>query len=158
MQLHRPFLIGIFATFGVSIFSQAAAAQVWLDATQLDGKLPDWVDAKYYHQPSEPPAVRRVWIDPVYRTVCKRIWHEPVYQTICERVWVEGHYETRTITTYDPCGCPITRTERVWVPGHYTTQERRVCVTPGYWEIAEVKELVTPGHWETSGAVNWQVR
>src|SRR6266487_1699190 len=115
-------LIGILAALALAIgAAPLARAQVWLDANQLgDGKLPDWVNAKYYHQPAPPPSQQpspqcdplppgyhRIWVEPVYRTICKRVWHEPLYTTVCDRIWVDGHYETHSITTYDPCGCPI---------------------------------------------------
>src|SRR6266851_488144 len=80
-----------------------ARAQVWIDATQLGDRLPDWVDS-------------------VYRIVSRRIWHEPVYQTVCDRIWVEGHYIVSTDVSHDPCNDPTIRylhmPAQVWVPGH----------------------------------------
>jgi hypothetical protein len=134
--------IAIFVAYG-----PAARAQVWVDASQLEGRVPDWVDAKYYKPAPTEPALRRIWVEPVYRSVTQRIWHDAAYQTVHERVWVESHYETRPVTTYDPCGCAITHYETVCVPGHFVTVERQVCV-PGHWETVQVRELVTPGHWE----------
>jgi hypothetical protein len=143
-----------------ALYVPAARAQVWLDASQLNGKLPEWVDQRYLHPPdtTPDPSCQRLWVEPVYRTVCKRIWHDAVYETRCERVWVEGHYETHVVTTYDDCGCPRRCEQRVWVPGHYTTEPRQVCVRPGYWETIESRECVTPGHWTLSDLVKYQVR
>src|SRR5437763_15209630 len=99
MRFQQSFLIVLLGTLGLAALP--ASAQVWIDANQLGGKLPDWVDARYLHPPpqAEPPTYQRVWVEPVYRTICKRIWHEPVYQSVCERIWVEGHSEVHTITT-----------------------------------------------------------
>src|SRR5689334_14456983 len=44
-----------------------------------------------FGQRCEPRVVERqvrVWVEPVYRTVCDRVWVEPVVRTECERVWV----------------------------------------------------------------------
>src|SRR5438132_892471 len=60
-----------------SLYVPAARAQVWLDASQLNGKLPDWIDQRYLHPTDTEPSCHRIWIEPVYRTVSKRIWHEP---------------------------------------------------------------------------------
>jgi hypothetical protein len=127
MKNAHPYAIAALAALLLLLLDVVAArAQVWVDATQLGDRKPDWVDARYY-QPAPPePAPHPI--------VTKRIWHEPVYQIICDRLWVEGHFECRTVTAYDPCDCPIIREERIWVPGHYRTIERRVCISPGYWE------------------------
>src|ERR1044072_1710055 len=67
------------------------------------GRVEIDVRAGGYERP--PVAVTRearVWVEPVYRTVCDRVWVEPVYRTVCDRVWVE----------------PVVQKvcERVWVP------------------------------------------
>src|SRR4051794_27477253 len=80
--------------------SQSASAQVWVDASQLDGKLPDWVDSKYVQPTPRPPdrmEYRRVWVEPVYRTICRRVWVEPVVRYDYERVWIPPRYEWREI-------------------------------------------------------------
>src|SRR5438046_1040652 len=134
-------------------WTMPARAQVWIDASQLGDRTPEWVDSKYYKPTPAPPAVRMIWVEPVYRIVCKRIWHEPVYQTVRDRIWVEGHYIVSTDVSHDPCNDPSVRylhmPSHVWVPGHYETIERRICVSPGYWESMRYKELITPAHWET---------
>jgi hypothetical protein len=119
-------------------------AQVWVDETQLKGKLPDWVEPQYC-KPTPRPTEYRTWVEPVYRDCVRRVWHEPVYSCVSERIWVEGHWETRPMVT--GCDCPPGG-QRVWVDGHYETRQRRVLVTPGYSEEVCVRELVTPGHWE----------
>ena len=140
---------GLFITCFATI---SARAQVWIDASQLGDRVPDWVDAKLYHPTPvviPPPCTTRVWVEAVYRTVRKQVWCEAVVQTICEQKWVDGHYEMHSVTTIDePCGCPTTHTERVWVPGHYVTTQRQVCIKPGHWETIETRECVSPGHWE----------
>src|SRR4051812_11888493 len=50
----------------------------------------------------DPVEERRVWVEPVYRTVCDKVFVEPVYRTEIERVWCEPVYQT-------VC-------EKVWVP------------------------------------------
>ena len=90
----------------------------------------------------------RVWVPPVYRTVCEQVWIAPVYRTVCERVWVPDRYEER---------CEWVgyghfrreRTVRVLVePGHYEERERQVEVAAGYYKTVERQELVCEGHWE----------
>jgi len=118
---------------------------------------------------------RRVWVEPVYRTVSdrvwveaeyrtevERVWCEPVYQTVCEKVWVPDRYEVRDVVSYER-GRRVIRHERVLCErGHYVEQnrqvlvtaghwdnvERRACVSEGHWTTVERRECVTPGHWE----------
>lgn len=119
---------------------------------------------------------RRVWVEPVYRTVCdkvwvepvyrtevQRVWCEPVYQTVCEKVWVPDRYEVREVVRNEH-GRRVIRRERILCErGHYVEQnrqvlvsaghwdnvEKRFCVSEGYWSTVERRECVTPGHWET---------
>lgn len=127
-----------------------------------------------------PPPTRvyeeRVWVEPVYRTVCDRVWVpatyrtvvdcvwvEPVVECVTDQVWVPDRYETRHIVCYER-GRRIVRCERVLVErGHYETRTREVVVSTGHyedrtreelvcaahWQNVERRELVTPGHWET---------
>ena len=91
-------------------------------------------------------AERRVWVEPVYRTVCDRVWIAPLFQKVCERVWVPDRYEKRRIIH---CNKLVT-VERVLVQcAHYETREREIVVTPGHFENVERQELVCAGHWET---------
>jgi hypothetical protein len=143
-----------------------AQAQVMIDASQLNGKLPDWVDPAFVKPPEHkeykdgdkgtyhegrvwvPPVyrtvVRRCWCEPIYRPVCHRIWHEPVIQVCWERVWVPPVYEWRETC----CG----GREQVLVsPGHYDMSRREVVVKPGWWEAVETRELVASGHFEDKG-------
>jgi hypothetical protein len=135
------------------LLCHAAPAQVWVDANQLDGKLPDWADPKYVEPgptPRLPPSVeyRRVWVEPVYRIVCRRVWIEPVVRWEYDRVWIPPRYEWRDIVMWED-GVKVIRQERVCVePGHYELQRREVVVTPGHWEMREFRELVTPGYWK----------
>ena len=90
----------------------------------------------------------RVWVPPVYRTVCEQVWVPPTYRTVCERVWVPDRYEERCET--EGFGhFRRTRTVRVLVErGHYEDVERQVEVAAGYYKTVERQELVCEGHWE----------
>jgi hypothetical protein len=127
--------------------ASAAHAQVWVDAGELNGKLPDWVDPAYVKpapEQHERIIVYRHWCEPVYRTVCQRVWHEAVVHVVWERVWVPARYELRD------CWCDGHHSqELVQVePGHYETCRHEVVVSPGCWETIEVRELVSAGHYE----------
>lgn len=90
----------------------------------------------------------RVWVPPVYRTVCEQVWVPPTYRTVCERVWVPDRYEERCETIgHGPFR--RTRTVRVLVePAHYEDVERQIEVAAGYYKTVERQELVCEGHWE----------
>jgi hypothetical protein len=90
----------------------------------------------------------RVWVPPVYRTVCEQVWVPPTYRTVCERVWVPDRYEERVESTgYGPYR--RTRTVRVLVePAHYEEIERQIEVAAGYYRTVERQELVQAGYWE----------
>jgi hypothetical protein len=91
----------------------------------------------------------RVWVEPVYRTVCDRIWVEPVMQKVHERVWVPDRYECREVVRWE-CGRRIVRREEVLVErGHYQDVCRDVVVSPGHYEDRPRQELVCAGHYET---------
>jgi hypothetical protein len=91
----------------------------------------------------------RVWVAPEYRTVCDRVWREPVTQDVCERVWVEPCYETRERVWFDRHGARHCDRERVLVsPGHWQEQHRTVVVSAGHWEDVSRQELVCDGHWQ----------
>jgi hypothetical protein len=152
---HVLLLIPALALFAIT---RPASGQVWVDVNDLNGKLPDWVDAKYVRPepsirpepiPRPPPSeYRRVWVEPVYRIVCKRVWIEPVVRVEYERVWVPPRYEWREIAMWED-GVKVIRREKVCVePGHYETQRREVVVRPGRWEMVEQRELVSPGYWK----------
>ena len=92
----------------------------------------------------------RVWVEPEYRTTYDRVWHEPVVKTERERVWVPARYEDRWVTRVDFRGARVRVCERVCVePGHYEERRREVVVRPGYWETVERRELASAGHWKT---------
>src|SRR5438477_9152580 len=57
------------------------------------------------YEPACEPRVERVWVEPVYRTVCDRVWLAPQYRTVCDRVWREP-------VVQDRC-------ERVWIEPRY---------------------------------------
>jgi len=91
----------------------------------------------------------RVWVEPVYRDVCDRVWHEAVYDDRRERVWVDERFEYREVVRFDLCGNRIVCRERVCVePGHYEERRVRVCVREGYWQDVSRREVVCDGHWK----------
>ena len=99
-----------------------------------------------------PPVYRtvcdQVWVEPVYRTVCDRQYIAPVYQTVCEKVWVPEVCQTREVRYYDH-GRVCTRIERVVVtPGHFESRDRQVLVAEGHWQNVERQELVAAGHFD----------
>jgi hypothetical protein len=127
-------------------------------------------------EPYPAPRRERVWVEPVYRTVCEKIWVEPVYRDECERVWVAPVYRTVCDRVWVPARVEVRyvdrvgrhgrvyrdRVEQVVAPGHFDEvrrQElvtsgrweehpRRVLVTAGYFRTVERQELVSAGHWE----------
>jgi hypothetical protein len=72
---------------------------------------------------------------PVYETREVRVWVDPVYRTVCDRVWVPDRFEFRDVVHY--------RYHRQWI------ERERVLASPGHFEDVARQELVTPGHWET---------
>ena len=128
--------------------------------------------------PAPCPVEERVWVEPVYRTVCDRVWVPASYRTVVDKVWVEpvtekrtdrvwvpDRYETRNVTWYDAWGRPGTRRETVLVePGHYEVRTCDVIVTPGYFKECPRQELACDGHWENVerqelvAAGHWEVR
>ena len=127
-------------------------------------------------EPYPAPRRERVWVEPVYRTVCEKVWVEPVYRDECERVWVEPVYRTVCDRVWVPARVEVSyvdrvgwhgrvyrdRVERVVAPGHFEEVRRQELVTPGRWEehprrvlvtagffrTVERQELVSAGHWE----------
>lgn len=92
----------------------------------------------------------RVWVGPEYRTVSDRVWREPIVRIECERLWVPARYEEHWITRVDRRGCRERVCERVCVePGHFDERRHEVVVKPGCWETVERRELVCEGHWKT---------
>src|SRR5690349_4382486 len=79
------------------------------------------------------PTEARVWVAPVYRTVCDRQWVPATYRTVCERVWVE----------------PVMRTvcDRVYVPDGYEWRDV-VRYEYGYRRVCRERVLVAPAHYE----------
>ena len=114
----------------------------------------------------------RVWVEPVYRTVCDQRWVEPVYRDVCdrvwcppivqqvhERVWVGDKYEWLPNSTHGgtvgvtkvlvKCGHWEDRCRDVIVKeGHFDEVRRQELVCAGHYESVERQECVTPGHWE----------
>ena len=99
------------------------------------------------------------WVEPVYRTVTDRVWCEPVVQRVTERVWVPDKYETRPVDPFGrtvalkkvlvKCGHYEDRCRDVVIkPGHYDQVCRQELACAGHYENVERQELMTPGHWE----------
>lgn len=145
--------------------ASSAGAQVWVDANDLQGRLPDWVDPAYVKpEPVRDESYRRsrVWVEPVYRTVWTRCWCEPVYRPVCRRVWrppvtetvyervyVPARYAWREVMTYDAYGNRVVRREYVCVePARWETRAREVVVRPGCWETIEERVVVSEGRYE----------
>jgi len=117
-----PILLALILFF---LLASPARGQVWIDESQLNGKLPSWVDPAY----AKPPVAETVpW------TVTERAWLPAVVQRITERVWLEDRYEYRTITR---CVDGQFIFERVLVlvePAHLQTRYREIVIVPGHWE------------------------
>ena len=101
--------------------------------------------------PCPPPAVvveaapvDRVWVEPVYRTVCDHVWREAVTEDRCERVWVPDQFQDQLVG----------HGRHQWVehvlvtPAHYEDHHEAIVIQPGHWEDVQRQELVAPGHWE----------
>jgi hypothetical protein len=130
-----------------------------------------------YCPPPPPPPVceERVWIAPVYRTVCEQRWVEPVYRTVCDRVWIEPvtrtdyertwigdryewrdvdhyangkHYPSREYVLAEPAHWGDVPHVTVIVPGHYEDRPRQELVSAGHFETVEYQQLLSPGHFE----------
>lgn len=114
----------------------------------------------------------RVWVEPVYRTECQRVWIEPVYQDVQERVWIPDRWEVQRFQTVEN-GRRVMRERRVLVErGHFEVRcrkvmvregcwqevPRQVLVCAGHWQTIERQELVTPGHWEEVRPVHYRER
>jgi hypothetical protein len=95
-----------------------------------------------------PTRVTRVWVAPVYRTVCDRVWIADQYQTICERVWVPDRYEERQIVRGFGWNRRVECVRVLVEAAHYENCERQVLVSAGHWGQVERQELVSAGHWE----------
>jgi hypothetical protein len=126
-----------------------------------------------------PPQVceERVWLDPVYRTVCDKHWCEPVYRTVCDRVWIEpvtrteyerqwipDRFEWRNVDTYANGHRYVERQSVLVEAAHWGDVPHTVIITPGRYEDRPRQELVSAGHFETTehqelvSAGHWEVR
>jgi len=73
-------------------------------------------------------------VEPVYEIREVRVWVDPVYRTVCDHVWVPDRFEDRQVVSYWH-GFRRVHIERVLVQqGHYEDVQRHECVTPGHWE------------------------
>jgi hypothetical protein len=106
-------------------------------------------ERRVWVQPVYRTVCEQVWIAPEYRTECERIWCPPVTQTICEKVWCPDRYQVREIVSHER-GRRVIRRERILVErGHWVNQERQVVVRPGEWKTIERQVLVCEGHYKT---------
>jgi hypothetical protein len=71
---------------------------------------------------------------PVYADREVRIWVEPVYQTVCDRVWVPDQYTDREVVYYRHGWRHATHEQVLVTPGHFENVNRQVVVTPGHYE------------------------
>ncbi|HVT91026.1 MAG TPA: hypothetical protein VHD56_19390 [Tepidisphaeraceae bacterium] len=104
--------------------------------------------ATEYARPAE-----RVWVAPVYRTVCDRVWAQPVVRDECERVWVPPCYENREVVRFDGYRRRVVYEQVMVSPGHYEERHHQVVVTPGHWDNVERQELVSAGYWQECAPV-----
>ncbi len=80
------------------------------------------------------PSIDVRHVEPVYETREVRVWVDPVYRTVCDHVWVPDRFEDREVVHHWR-GRRQVYVERVLVqPGHYEDVQRQECVTPGHWE------------------------
>jgi hypothetical protein len=80
------------------------------------------------------PSIDVRHVEPVYETREVRVWVDPVYRTVCDHVWVPDRFEDREVV-HRWRGRRQVYVERVLVqPGHYEDVQRQECVTPGHWE------------------------
>lgn len=114
-----PLLLAMILFF---LLASPARGQVWIDQSQLNGKLPPWVDPAY----AKPPAV--------VRQVIEQVWLPAVTQRITEHVWIEDRFEYRTITRWVDGHLICERVLVLVVPAHFETQYRDIVVIPGHWE------------------------
>lgn len=122
---------------------------VRVDIDLSRGRFPHH-DQRIWVEPVYRTVCDRVWVEPVYRDVCDRVWHEPVYETRIERVWCEPRYEYRDVVKIDFMGNRIRARDRVCLEqGHWDDREARVCVREGFWEDVTRRELVCAGYWKT---------
>src|SRR4051812_37026454 len=93
------------------------------DRRENDRRDNDWRNDTYRSED-------RVWVEPVYRTVCDQRWVEPVYRTVTDRIWCP----------------PVVQQihERVWVGDKY--QWRPNSNHGG--TVGVTKVLIKCGHWE----------
>src|SRR5665213_2961468 len=71
---------------------------------------------------------------PVYVDRDVRVWVDPVYQTVCDRVWAPDQFEDRDVVYYHHGWRHVTR-ERVCVStGHFENVNRAVVMIPGHVE------------------------
>jgi hypothetical protein len=120
-------------------------------------------ETRVWVEPVYRTVCEKVWVEPVYKTTCDRVWVAPVTRTVCEKVWVPDRYECRTVVHRDRHGYTFRSEERVLVErGHFTSVERvvEVCaghfdnverqepVCAGHFDNVERQEVVAPGHWE----------
>ena len=108
---------------GVMGMVPAVASAGWHDDVHVDFRLGPhgpYVDVRH--------------VEPVYLDREVRVWVDPVYRTVCDRVWAPDRFEDRQLVSYWH-GWRHVRTERVLVQaGHYEDVQRQECVTPGHWE------------------------
>jgi hypothetical protein len=155
-------LATLFLAGAAALAGMAAAPSTALADRKDDRDFGRFRDGRVDFRYDERDHGRRVWVEPVYRTVVDRVWIEPVYrievdrvyrepvvQTVCEKVWCPDRYELRNVDRYE-YGRRVVRRERVLVErGHYKEVHRQVVVKPGCWENVERRVLVCEGHYKT---------
>jgi hypothetical protein len=123
-----PIILALLLFF---LLASPARGQVWVDETQLHGRLPSWVDPAYVKPAPIEPQV--IVVEPIRPP--ERVWVPAITKRITERVWVDDRYEYRTIVGY--------------VDGHRICERVLVLVEPGHFETRCREIVIVPGHWET---------
>ena len=139
------------AVMGGAMLAGGSAAQA-RDHEHYDRPAHVDVEVRWGHdeacQPTYDNREVRVWVAPVYRTVCDRVWKEPVYKSVCERVWVPEVWETREVRHGEGRHTWCTREQVLVSPGHYEERQTQQLVCAGHYEEVQRQELVCDGHYE----------
>jgi hypothetical protein len=128
-----PLLLALVLFF---LLASPVRGQVMIDANQLHGQLPSWVDPAYA-KPAIAPESPVIIVERPYPPI-ERVWVPAITQTIHERVWVADRYEYRLVMR-------CAGDHMVWV-------RELVLAEPGHFEVRCREIVIVPGHWEAGGS------
>jgi hypothetical protein len=109
------------------------------------------VDVVVDPQPCSPVVVDhvdRVWVEPVYRTVCDRVWVAPVVEDRDLHTWVPDRYELQDVVVREHHHTFVTQQNVLVEPAHDVCERQQVVVTPGDWADVPRQEVIVAGHYE----------